>query len=119
MDPVSKIKIEERYNRGGQNTGAAAFAFARSKTYEKLKEEIYKYMIRRTGGGSVLLSGHRGAGKTTLVKNVIRDLKLASSDLQGNIKPLFVPLHGPDLLDVSRSADRMNKENSATDEINE
>jgi ribosomal protein L12E/L44/L45/RPP1/RPP2 len=43
-----------------------------------------------------LIAGHRGAGKTTLVLKAVQDV--LNSVAPGNIRPLLVALHGPDLL---------------------
>ena len=92
--------------QGGVNH--ASTFFARSSTYQKLREEILNYTLSHTGGGSILLSGHRGAGKTTLVNRAIEELVDYLANSKITCRPLIIPLHGPDLVEISRSADRMN-----------
>ena len=46
----------------------------------------------------MLVSGHRGAGKTTVVHKAIQDLQRQLRESNQPYLPLMVPLHGPDLL---------------------
>ena len=76
-----------------------------SEVYNKLFSELGKYTSGTIGGGSVLISGHRGSGKTTLVHKAIQDLIREYSDAQVLSRPLLVPLHGPNLLKLTNDVD--------------
>ncbi len=84
--------------------------FAKSKAYQKIFDELLNYTIRNSKGGSVLISGHRGSGKTTLVRRAIDDLTEVLAERQLPCKPLFVPLHGPDLLDPAKTVQTQDSE---------
>ena len=64
---------------------------------KRLLEIIERYCKRQIAGRSVLIAGHRGAGKTTLVKAAIEDLG-GRAHLRETAIPLYVQIHGPDLL---------------------
>jgi len=66
-----------------------------SDALQRLTKEIERYGRRELAGRSILIAGHRGVGKTTLVRKAIENAR-KRSDYQG--RPLFVDLHGPDLL---------------------
>jgi energy-coupling factor transporter ATP-binding protein EcfA2 len=70
---------------------------AGSQARDTLRSLMLRYCQRRIAGRSVLIAGHRGAGKTTLVKSVIEEL-FHDQRLQIDARPLFVYLHGPDLV---------------------
>src|SRR5262245_54502026 len=67
-----------------------------SDALQRLTREIERYGKRELAGRSILIAGHRGVGKTTLVRKAIEKVR-ESSDIVGG-RPLFVDLHGPDLL---------------------
>jgi hypothetical protein len=50
-------------------------AFAESDTYRRLHREMERYVSGQTNGGSFLIAGHRGAGKTWLVHKAIERLQ--------------------------------------------
>src|SRR5262245_44187171 len=64
-----------------------------------LTYELRRYCAGEVNGRSFLISGHRGAGKTTLVNGAFMKV-LADSQRNPRemLRPLFVPLHGPNLL---------------------
>ena len=69
---------------------------AGSVVFGRLCNELQRYISGEVSGRSFLISGHRGAGKTTVVLNAVETT--AKSKFLGGSRPLFVPLHGPDLL---------------------
>src|SRR5215469_6651962 len=78
-------------------TATGTVALAGSAAYDRLCNELDRYMSGEISGRSFLISGHRGAGKTTLVLKAIEDTTVQAMKI-GGTRPLFVPLHGPDLL---------------------
>jgi len=65
---------------------------AESDASIRLRRLLDLYLQRKVHGRSVLISGHRGSGKTTMVRQAIQEVA------QKNQRPLLVPLHGPDLM---------------------
>jgi hypothetical protein len=70
---------------------------AECAAYGRICSELYRYAAGAITGRSFLISGHRGAGKTTLVLKAIEDTNGQSLNLTGT-RLLLIPLHGPDLL---------------------
>ncbi|MCG8460072.1 MAG: hypothetical protein MI919_27635 [Holophagales bacterium] len=71
---------------------------AKSDVYRQLRSELTRYVKGEVQGRSYLIAGHRGAGKTTLVRHVVHDV---SEDLgREGFRPLLVRLQGPELLAV-------------------
>ena len=74
-----------------------------SRAYRLLRQELRRYCAGDVNGRSFLISGHRGAGKTTLVASAFLSV-LGNSEGRGEhpdkklLRPLYVPLHGPNLL---------------------
>ncbi len=62
-----------------------------------LIQELRRYCRREITGRSFLISGHRGAGKTTLVNSAILESWKESERSGARGRPLFVPIHGPSL----------------------
>ena len=80
-------------------------SLAESSAYRRLCSELTRYVKREINGRSFLVSGHRGAGKTTVVLKAIEDTLFTMRNVRS--RPLMIPLHGPDLLlppEVSDSA---------------
>ena len=77
-------------------TASAVSHVIESDALQRLTKEIERYGRRELAGRSILIAGHRGVGKTTLVRKAIENVRGARSAYQG--RPLFVDLHGPDLL---------------------
>lgn len=80
---------------------------AESQARHSLYSILQRYCNREIAGRSILIAGHRGAGKTTLVKGVIQKLRQdafrATTVSPGAPPPpfaipLYVQIHGPDLL---------------------
>lgn len=69
---------------------------ARSDEYRRLYRDLERYSNGQILGRSYLIAGHRGSGKTMLVHKAIEDL--LRNSLNESRRPLFVRLHGPDLL---------------------
>src|ERR1700753_3071769 len=70
---------------------------ASSSAYRTLSRELLLYCQGRINGRSFLISGHRGAGKTTLVAAVVQEARSRGS-FGGILRPLLVPLNGTVLL---------------------
>jgi len=82
---------------------------ARSRTYYQILAELSRYTGGQKDGGSILVAGHRGAGKTTMVQNVIDALRQGSNAR----KPLVIKLQGPDLLRVNGNGSKAAAKNKA------
>src|ERR1700733_15007331 len=67
---------------------------AQPVAFSLLTNELTQYLERIVPGRSILISGHRGAGKTTLVNDAIAALHEASDPRQRLLK---VFLYGPNL----------------------
>lgn len=79
-------------------------AVARGDTYHPLVRELERYAQGHILGRSFLISGHRGSGKTTLVRQAIEDvskrrMKAEGRDNPTSGRPFPIELHGPNLLD--------------------
>jgi len=90
----------------GSQPEPAKRVFAKSKVYDRLYQEMLLYAQRQTSGRSFLISGYRGAGNTMMVGNTIQDVAEYLARENYPVRPLYVRLHGPDLLpsDVRRAA---------------
>ena len=92
--------------------------FLRSESYRMLKAELRRYVEQGVPGRAFLISGHRGAGKTTLVHRAVEDLgdeliaewwnRLPETLLLESRpqRPLLVKLHGPSLMAESLPGER-------------
>jgi len=103
--------------------------FIKSKAYDTLQRELTRYVKGEVPGRSFLIAGHRGAGKTSLVRQVVEDLNRAIIDKaveaakakdgdKGRMfdqqRPLLVKLHGPSLLAPVKQAEPAAKKPVAT-----
>jgi hypothetical protein len=87
----------------------------RGPAYWRLHASLEKYCRRRTLGRSIVVSGNRGVGKTTMVLAAIEDLRRQCDVERGGPghdytetvrvqseaplrRPLLVPLSGPDIM---------------------
>jgi hypothetical protein len=70
-----------------------------------LIQELRRYCRREITGRSFLISGHRGAGKTTLVNSAILEAWKESERSGARGRPLFVPIHGPSLFRMASGKD--------------
>jgi hypothetical protein len=59
--------------------------------------ELKRYCGQEISGRSVLISGHRGAGKTTMVQHAFRRVLQEADQGKVLLRPLYVQLHGPSL----------------------
>src|SRR6266404_1051452 len=103
--------------------------FIKSKAYDTLQRELTRYVKGEVPGRSSLIAGHREAGKTSLVRQVVEDLNRAIIDKaveaakakdgdKGRMfdqqRPLLVKLHGPSLLAPVKQAEPAAKKPVAT-----
>lgn len=79
-------------------SASSAPLLAECEAYRCLLASILRYGKREIMGRSVLISGHRGCGKTTLVRWAVQQAQEKLRDNPAAARPLLVPLHGPDLL---------------------
>jgi len=70
---------------------------AQSSASRILKQELRRYCDGHIQGRSFLISGHRGAGKTTMVADVLSSVVKLSLGGEVGLRPLPVMLHGPSL----------------------
>lgn len=116
------FRVQERAQDGATEWIAewpfrARAQFIRSNAYETLHREILRYVRGEVTGRSFLIAGHRGAGKTALIRQVIEDLRRdriaaavdAARVTEGDSvrmldrhRPLAIRLHGPSLLPPGR-----------------
>ncbi len=73
-------------------------SFARSPAYEQLLSEVIRYCEGEIEGRAFLISGYRGAGKSTLARRAVEQAQRQLRSQGRSVKPIFVRLHGPDLL---------------------
>lgn len=88
----------------------------RSDAYYSFCDSLRRYVQEDIPGRSVLIAGHRGSGKTTLVREAVAEvaeLQLAQAALNARTgarlmrplqRPLLVKLHGPSLVEEVRLA---------------
>jgi hypothetical protein len=85
--------------------------FMASQAFNVLQRDLRRYLRGEVAGRSILISGHRGAGKTALVARAIQDCEReVMTDAVRPIdprqrslppqRPLLVKLHGPTLLAI-------------------
>ncbi len=72
---------------------------ARSETLRVLQYELDRYCNHEIQGRSFLIAGHRGAGKTTLVSDALRECLVAQPKGKA-MRPLPIFLYGPALLEA-------------------
>ncbi len=93
-DPFSEASFERDKTSPVPETRRPILA--KSDGYDRLYHAILRYTLGEISGRSFLISGHRGAGKTTLVAHAIQDVLRSFRDT--GRRPLYVRIHGPDLL---------------------
>lgn len=113
IQPPKNIEPLSRAARTGTLSAAIG-----SRAMTVLTGELRRYCNGEIKGRSFLISGHRGAGKTTLVAHalnqVIEDARLGDV----NLRPLYVQLHGPSLFpegEVAASATLSAAEETAAE----
>ncbi|WP_341678102.1 hypothetical protein [Niveibacterium sp. SC-1] len=96
--PIRIAQTPEPMSERSLTLGADAQAIlADSDATLVLREDLRRYCQGQVRGRSFLIAGHRGAGKTTLVNNAILEVWRDSERGLMPLRPLFVPLHGPNL----------------------
>ena len=93
-DPLSRQALQRMRRPTDENDGLR-FVHYTSPYFERIRYELMRYCSGEINGLSVLISGQRGAGKTTLTKLVIQKVM---QDSEGLI-PLPLLLHGPTVID--------------------
>lgn len=86
-DPLSLASLE----------GATRPILIESDASRLVTSELRRYCRREISGRSILVAGHRGGGKTTVVLGSFLSL-LRDAENAGHLRPLLVLLHGPSLL---------------------
>lgn len=71
---------------------------SRTRAYDLLFAALDRYLRRRLHGRSFLIAGHRGIGKTTVLRHAVHEVERAHRQAGTRKAPLLVPLHGPELL---------------------
>lgn len=102
--------LSEQSARPGEEGQVIA---ARSAASRILREELLRYCDGAIQGRSFLIAGHRGAGKTTMVADVLTTVIKQSREGEVWLRPLPVMLHGPSLFralpsDFRRAAERLD-----------
>jgi hypothetical protein len=73
-----------------------------SDAYRQVRADLEMYVNGEILGRSFLVAGHRGAGKTTMLRHAVQDvaarIRMRGAEAQPSARPLFIALHGPDLL---------------------
>jgi hypothetical protein len=126
------LRIDEREDLGATTwvhewPFAARSHFIESTEYDTFVRELRRYVRGEVPGRSFLISGHRGAGKTSLVRHAVEELTrsiiVESADQADRLeksrielggeatdrmldqqRPLLVRLHGPSLLGTQSAA---------------
>ena len=83
---------------------------AQSAASHLLQHELERYCNGQSKGCSFLIAGHRGAGKTTMVHSVIRNVQDLARGHSFKLRPLPIFLHGPSLFPLENplaSADKL------------
>ena len=95
-------KLFEPLTEASGSQGAAEVIL--SDSLRKIVRELTRYTQGEILGRSYLIAGHRGVGKTTMVRKAVEMVQTNLSSF--GIRPLYVELHGPDLLAPERKPDR-------------
>ncbi len=80
----------------------------KSSLYDYLCEEFFKYVAGKSSGGAILVCGHRGSGKTTVIYRAFVTTLCKSSKNEiksvSQRRPLLVRLPAAKLLDDDNTA---------------
>ena len=109
-DPLSRQALQ-RMRRPTDEHDPLRFVHYTSPYFERIRYELMRYCSGEINGLSVLISGQRGAGKTTLTKLVIQKVM---QDSEGLI-PLPLLLHGPTVIDPEAVTSPTNGRDSEHD----
>ena len=80
----------------------------------QLVREMIRYARGEMTGRSYLIAGHRGVGKTTMVRKAFELMTTQLKNENARMRPLYVELHGPDLVSGIRKgkAEEVNPNSS-------
>src|SRR5215510_895577 len=70
----------------------------------QLVREMIRYARGEMTGRSYLIAGHRGVGKTTMVRKAFEVVTTRLANERMRMRPLYVELHGPDLVSSVRNS---------------
>jgi Cdc6-like AAA superfamily ATPase len=94
-DPLSALALDALATR--RDAREEQSVSIRSDAMRVLVAELRRYCDLEVGGRSFLISGHRGAGKTTMIQHAFREVFLAAKARRLLLRPVYVQLHGPSL----------------------
>jgi hypothetical protein len=94
-EPLSRQALQHMRALRDQDAPDLVFPHMKSDSLKRVVYELLRYCRGEIDGISVLISGQRGAGKTTLAKLAIQDVMRDSDGLI----PLPLMLHGPTIID--------------------
>jgi hypothetical protein len=94
-EPLSRQALQHMRALHDEDAPDLVFPHMKSDSLKRVVYELLRYCRGEIDGISVLISGQRGAGKTTLVKLAIQEVM---QDSDGLI-PLPLMLHGPTIID--------------------
>jgi len=89
-EPLSKVSLQSRQQDD--------LHFARCQAYDVLRHQIWRYVNDELRGNSILISGHRGMGKTAQIAFAVVDVQHAVDIRDSHKRLLLVELHGPALI---------------------
>ena len=92
VDPLSP-----RANRERQYVEQPSLRLVPSSSLRSVTADLERYVRGDISGISFLVSGHRGAGKTTMVHGAIEEVLRRTMTQQHSSRPLLIRLNGPDL----------------------
>src|SRR4051812_38600191 len=93
--PIEIVDFPEPLSRAAARLSADA-GVIESDAWRVLTWEMERYCREELAGRSFLISGHRGAGKTTLVSNAYQHVRKRRFR-SGELRPLLVQVNGPAL----------------------
>ena len=80
-DPLSRQALQRMRKPADAKEADLKFVQYTSPYFERIRYELMRYCSGEINGLSVLISGQRGAGKTTLTKLVIQKVMQESKEL--------------------------------------
>ena len=94
-DPLNALWLDALSS--DESAEPTASVSIQSAAMRVLVSELRRYCNQEVGGRSFLISGHRGAGKTTMIQHAFRQVFRDSLSDRARLRPLYVQLHGPSL----------------------